>query len=58
MAQTIGAAGIKYGQGRVSALTKAINLENLGSQNRNTLHVYGGISPENRHALPQYSRSF
>jgi len=36
MAQTIGAAGIKYGQGRVSALTKAINLENLGSQNQDS----------------------
>jgi len=33
MAQTLGAAGIDYGLGRVSALSKAINLENLGSHN-------------------------
>lgn len=35
MAQTIGMAGINYGIGRVAALTKAVNKEDLSETNRN-----------------------
>ena len=33
MGVTIGAAGRRYGKGRVAALTKAVNLENLNAVN-------------------------